>query len=182
MEHNLSKIKLLKIAIQIQKMNVVTLGITGSLLFYLKGIPLRRKIMDIDLVGKVYNINEIMMPKGFKLIEGTDGSSSKSIVFQHIKTGLKVDILYTEEEIEKFSNVYIGQLEKAIKSKITYSILDKKEESRKKHREDLELMEPVFWSMGINIETMYLEFNICKLPPTIKIKMKSGFLTRFIKK
>lgn len=127
--------KLLAIALQWMRLNP-GMALTGSLMLCVMNKEKRREATDIDLLTKSVRPDEVAIPDGW-LMEGeaSDGSSQS-----YFKDGVKVDILATSEDFTVINGMLCGSYEVLIGQKIHYYHFDASEESRTKHRLDLEFL------------------------------------------
>ena len=123
-----------------------SVGLTGSMMFKLRGVDLEREPNDLDFIGfegTQDKIDTIKVPKGF-LYKSQDGGGSavESVVFYNKELNIKLDFMYSEEDIDFDLEIPLGDLQECIQAKIRYAINDKSEESRTKHLNDLQKLEP----------------------------------------
>ena len=123
-----------------------SVGLTGSLMFKLRGIDLGREPNDLDFIGfegTEDKVDKIKVPKGF-LYKSKDGYGSdvRSVVFFNKELNVKLDFMYSEEEIDFDLEIPLGDLQECIQAKIHYTKNDKSDESRAKHLEDLQKLKP----------------------------------------
>ena len=123
-----------------------SVGLTGSMMFKLRGIDLEREPHDLDFIGfegTQDKIDKIKVPKGF-LYRSQDGKGSavESVVFYNKELDIKLDFMYSEEDIDFDLDIPLGDLQECIQKKIGYAVNDKSEESRTKHLSDLQKLEP----------------------------------------
>ena len=123
-----------------------SVGLTGSMMFKLREIDLGREPNDLDFIwleGTEDKIDELKVPEGFlyRSKEG-GGSDVRSVVFFNEELNVKLDFMYSEEEIDFDLDIPLGDLQECIQAKIQYAKNDKSDESRAKHLEDLQRLEP----------------------------------------
>lgn len=86
--------ELLEIAKQTIAMNELQFALTGSLMCYARGIKTRREPNDIDLIGELFDMDDLKVPDGFVYHDHDGGGSDlNSVVFKHKETGVKIDFL-----------------------------------------------------------------------------------------
>ena len=123
-----------------------SVGLTGSMMFKLRGIDLGRESNDLDFIGfegTEYKIGELKVPEGFlyRSKEG-GGSDVRSVVFFNEELNVKLDFMYSEEEIDFDLEIPLGDLQECIQAKIRYVKNDKSNESKAKHLMDLQKLKP----------------------------------------
>jgi len=133
---------LLEIAKQVIDMNYqLGAALTGSLMLCVRGIVKQREASDIDIICSYLCEKDEgfpIVPKGFKQID-MDGRKSQvdAIAFENSE-GIKIDFLYSDEKIDDVDGLPCAQITNMMAAKLQYSIHDLSEESRLKHKQDVE--------------------------------------------
>ena len=160
---------LLEIAKWVTDNNFV--GLTGSMMFKLRGIDLEREPNDLDFVGfeGTQNcIDKIKVPKGFfyKYQDGA-GSEVNSVIFYNKELGIKLDFMHSKEDIDFDLEIPLGDLQECIQAKIRYVKNDKSNESKAKHLMDLQKLKPYMDIASsiefdnINEDSTKLDLDMC---------------------
>ena len=151
-----------------------SVGLTGSMMFKLRGIDLEREPNDLDFVGfegTQNRIDKIKVPKGF-FYKSQDGAGSEvnSVIFYNKELGIKLDFMYSEEDIDFDLEIPLGDLQECIQAKIRYVKNDKSNESNEskaKHLRDLQKLKPymdIASSLefdNINEDSTKLDLDMC---------------------
>ena len=139
-----NELKLLEIAKEVISLNE-NLGarLSGSLMLAVMGINKRREANDIDIICDCLCEKEEgfpFVPKEFSVVL-TDGirSEVEAVQFKNAD-GLKIEFMYSDEEITEIDGISCGELKMLIEAKQRYAANDLNNESRQKHSEDLEFL------------------------------------------
>ena len=148
-----------------------SVGLTGSMMFKLRGIDLEREPNDLDFVGfeGTQNcIDKIKVPKGF-FYKSQDGAGSEvnSVIFYNKELGIKLDFMHSKEDIDFDLEIPLGDLQECIHAKIRYVKNDKSNEPKAKHLRDLQKLKPYMDIASsiefdnINEDSTKLDLDMC---------------------
>ncbi len=147
MEKTLTLAQKIELARWIEETNYSDVLLTGSLMLHLRGIDLGREPQDLDFLVRDdgFDPDGIILPPWTEKISAPDGYVVRA---RFMCLGTKIEFLtvgnrerFTFDEENKVDDIYLASVEGLLAAKKEYVENDTSEESKEKHRRDIEIIE-----------------------------------------
>lgn len=150
MEKNLTLAQKIELARWIEETNYRAILLTGSLMLHLRGIDLGREPQDIDFLIRddAFDPDFINLPPWAKKISEEETPDGYVVRARFMYFGTKIEFLtvvnrecFTFNKENEVDGIYLASVEGLLAAKKEYVANDTSEESKEKHRRDIEIIE-----------------------------------------